>query len=78
MVPTHEVAADGVPPAHVAPAVPLGIVLVEEVILVPEEDEPVGVVDEVPGGVKWNDGRGPSGASAHDDEPAARHNAASE
>ena len=47
VLPAHEVAADGVAPAHVAPAVPLGVVLVEQVILAVEEDQPVGVVDEV-------------------------------
>ena len=47
VLPAHEVAADGMPPAHVPPAISLGVVLVEEVILAIEEHEPVGVVDEV-------------------------------
>ena len=38
VLPAHEVAADGVAPAHVTPAVPLGVVLVEQVILAVEED----------------------------------------
>ena len=57
----QQVAADGVAPAHVAPRLADGIVLVEEVILAVVEDEPVGSFMKFRGGVKWNRGR--SGSS---------------
>jgi hypothetical protein len=47
MFPVEQVAADGVPPAHVPPFIAFGVVLVEEVILAIEEDQPVRVVHEV-------------------------------
>ena len=45
----HEVAADRVPPRHVAPRVPERVVLVEEVVLALVVDEPVRVVHPVLG-----------------------------
>ena len=47
MLPSQQVAADGVAPAHMPPLVALGVVLVEEVVLAVEEDQPVRVVHEV-------------------------------
>src|SRR3954453_12256964 len=43
----HEITAHGVPPGHMAPRVPERVVLVEEVILAPVVDEPVGIVHPV-------------------------------
>ena len=47
VLPPQQVAAHGVAPAHMPPFVALGVVLVEEVILAVEEDQPVRVVHEV-------------------------------
>ena len=49
VLPAQEVAAHGVAPAHVSPAVAEGVVLIEEVVLAVEKDEAVGVVHEVAG-----------------------------
>ena len=48
VLPVQHVGADGVAPAHMAPRLAEGIVLVEEVVLALVEDEPVRVVHEVP------------------------------
>src|SRR5262245_22232695 len=48
MPPVDEIGAHRVSPAHVAPGIAERIVLIEEVVLALEEDEPVRVVHEVP------------------------------
>ena len=48
-LPMHEIAADGVAPAHVAPRVAEGVVLEEEVVFAFEVDEAVGIVGPVAG-----------------------------
>ena len=47
MLPVDQVAADGVSPAHMAPFIAEGIVLIEQVILALVEDHPVRVVHEI-------------------------------
>ena len=46
-LPVEQIGADGVAPAHVAPGVALGIVLVKEVVLAVEPDEAVRVIGPV-------------------------------
>ncbi len=47
LFPMHQVFADGVTPAHVAPFVAVGVVLVEHVVFTVVVYQPVGVVHPV-------------------------------
>ena len=55
--PTNQIAADGVAPTHVAPAVAEGIELEEQMVFAFEINKAVRIVGPVAGGEKWNCGR---------------------